>query len=262
MSSQSVKSEYERQGFAQVRDLLSPAEMDVIRAELDRLTRSAGDHPGIILEKDGKTLRSLSNPQRYSDVFTRLIRHPRLVSAVEELLDDKLYVFQLGVNCKAAFGGDIWYWHQDFPTYHYDDHIPEPRMVNTLILVDESNEFNAPLMVVPESHTTPYPKPVTSDKGTSYAIRYMDAELVTRQATQSGLVSLKGAPGSVTFMNTNLIHGSTANMSPFPRRMITLTYNALSNKATHPSVRDRNIVADDSQATALEPLDADCLLRA
>jgi len=82
MSSRSLKAQYDGDGFAQVRGLLSVEETDIIRAELDRLTARAGEYPGIILEKDGKTLRSLSNPQRDSEVFTRLIRHPRLLSAV------------------------------------------------------------------------------------------------------------------------------------------------------------------------------------
>ena len=60
-------------------------------------------------------------------------------------------------------------------------------------------------------------------------------------------------------MNVNTLHGSTGNMSPWPRRMITVTFNALSNKATSPSVRPRHIVGDDRDATALVPMHASCL---
>ena len=74
------------------------------------------------------------------------------------------------------------------------------------------------------------------------------------------MVAPTGAAGSVIYMNVNCLHGSTANLSPWPRRMITLTYNAMSNKATSPTVRSRDIVYDDTDLPALEPLEADCLV--
>jgi hypothetical protein len=138
--------------------------------------------------------------------------------------------------------------------------IPEPRMINTLILVDEVTEFNSPLMMLPCSHKHDFPKPKTSSKGTSYAIRYLDENAVTQQVAQNGLVSFQGGPGSVTFMHTNVIHGSTLNLSPWGRRIITLTYNAISNKATHRSNRDPSIVYDDRNCPPLSPLGTDCLV--
>jgi ectoine hydroxylase len=259
MDKEQLKVEYEEHGFVSCPDLLTEEEMAIIRDELDAIARDASKYKGVILEKDCKTLRSVSNPHLYNEVFDRLIHHPKLLEVVRYLLNDDVYVFQLGVNCKAPFNGDIWFWHQDFPTYHYDDHIPTPRMVNTLILVDEVTHHNAPLMLVPGSHKLSYPKPETSSKGTSYAIRYTDEHIVTEQVAARGLHTFTGKPGSITFMNTNVIHGSTANLSPWPRKLITLTYNAITNKATHPSDRDRSIVYDDRDLGPLQPLGEDCL---
>ena len=75
-----------------------------------------------------------------------------MLGTVEELLGEQVYAFQLAINCKAAFNGDVWFWHQDYPTYRYDDHIAEPRMVNALIFLDEVTTLNGPLMLVPGSH--------------------------------------------------------------------------------------------------------------
>jgi ectoine hydroxylase len=99
-----------------------------------------------------------------------------------------------------------------------------------------------------------------SDGGTSYSFRYADNETIEEQVRTGGVVAPTGMPGSVIFMNVNTLHGSTGNMSPWPRRMITLTFNAISNKATSPSVRPRHIVEDDSDAAALIPMAASCLL--
>jgi ectoine hydroxylase len=196
----------------------------------------------------------------YNDVYGRLIRHPSLLHSVEALIGDKVYAFQMGVNCKAAFNGDVWFWHQDYPAYRKDDHIPRPRMVNALIFLDDVSSLNGPLMLVPGSHRLNSDLPAFSDKGTSYAFRYTDESVIKEQVRAAGIEVPTGPAGSVIFMHVNVLHGSTANLSPWSRRMITLTYNAISNKATSPSVRPRHIVYDDRNLPALTALSSTCLM--
>jgi hypothetical protein len=62
------------------------------------------------------------------------------------------------------------------------------------------------------------------------------------------------------FMHPNVLHASGSNLSPWRRRVISLTYHALSNKAPAPTIRSRDIVPDDSTVPALEALSDDCLL--
>lgn len=251
--------EFASAGFMFRAGLLSSAEAGVLTAELDRLLRDETRDERFIMEKDGATVRTVANPHLYSDVYDRLIHHPVLLSNAQALLDDDVYVFQLGVNCKEAFNGDVWFWHQDYPGYQVDDHIPEPRMVNTLIFLDEVTNLNGPLMLVPGSHRHVARVPEVSDKGTSYSFRYADAETIKDQVREGGVVAPTGPAGSVIFMNVNTLHGSTANLSPWPRRLITLTYNAMSNKATSPSTRPKHIVYDDRDLPALQPMPLNCL---
>ena len=254
----SAITEYEERGFIYRPGLLTPDEVKTITDELDRIL-AGGPRPGIVLEKDGVTPRSVFNPHLYSDVFDRVMRHPRLLGAVEELLGEQVYTFQLLVNTKAAFNGDIWYWHQDYPTYRADDNIAECRMVNTLIFLDEVSHYNGPLMIVPGSHRIE-DVPEESDQGTSYTLRYTGTELIESEVRRGGIEAPTGPAGSVIFMNPNALHGSGPNLSPWSRRLITLTYNAMSNKATAPTRRSRDIVLDDTNAPAVEPLGDDCLL--
>jgi ectoine hydroxylase len=257
-----MAAEYADRGYVFRESLLSTDEITVLTDELDRIV--GGDEPqaGIIFETDGTTPRTVFNPHLYSDVYDRLIRHPKVLGAVEDLLGEQAYAFQLGINCKAAFNGDVWFWHQDFPTYLEDDHIPEPRMVNALIFLDEVNSLNSPLMIVPGSHRLPPEVNEETTQGTSYTLRYSSTEMIKKQVAISGVVAPTGPPGSVIFMNVNALHGSTANLSPWSRRMITLTYNAMSNKSTSPSRRSRDIVYDDTDLPALAALPDDCLVAA
>jgi ectoine hydroxylase len=253
-------AEYTDKGFIFRPDLLSAAEVGVLTADLDEILAGGPDEQRVIVEADGVTPRTVVNPHLYRDAYARLVRHPTLLATVEELLGEQVYAWQMGVNCKAAFAGDVWFWHQDYPAYLEDDHIPEPRMVNALIFLDEVCELNSPLMLVPGSHRYRDELPEASDQGTSYTFRYSGVEMIKQQVAEAGIEVPTGAAGSVIFMNVNTLHGSTANLSPWSRRLITLTFNAFSNKATSPSVRQPHIVPDDRDVPPLTPLGRDCLV--
>jgi ectoine hydroxylase len=256
----SLLGEYEENGFVFRRDVLSAEEVGVLTGDLDEILAAAADPQRVILEADGVTPRTVVNPHLYRDVYARLVRHPALLAAVEELLGEQVYAWQMGINCKAAFAGDVWFWHQDYPAYLEDDHIPEPRMVNALIFLDDVTQLNSPLMLVPGSHRYRDEMPEASDQGTSYTFRYSGVETIKQQVAQAGIEVPTGAAGSVIFMNVNALHGSTANLSPWSRRLITLTFNAFSNKATSPSARPPHIVPDDRDVPPLTPLGRDCLV--
>jgi len=250
---------YQRQGFVFCPELLSANDARALKRQLERILSAPQDETRVICEADGKTPRTVVNPHLWDDMFARLVRHPVLLSHVEELLGEQVYAWQMGINCKAAFNGDIWFWHQDYPAYRADDHIPEPRMVNALIFLDEVTTLNGPLMLVPGSHRVTSDMPGYSDKGTSYSFRYTSRQVIEDEVRRAGIVAPTGPAGSVIFMNVNTLHGSGANLSPWSRRLITLTYNAMSNKAVSPSIRPAHIVPDDRDIPALTPLAADCL---
>lgn len=251
-------AEYEDVGHIFRPELLPAADVVAINDACDRIV-AGRQRPGLVMEKDERTLRSVFNPHLYSDVLGRLVRHPQLLGIVEALLGEPVYVFQLVVNNKAPFNGDMWFWHQDYPTYRADDHIAECRMVNVLIFLDEVTQFNGPLMVVPGSHRMDE-WPDESTQGTSYKIRYSGTGVIEAEVQRGGIVAPTGPAGSVLFMHPNVLHASGSNLSPWRRRVISLTYNAISNKATAPTIRSRDVVPDDSTAAALVALGHDCLL--
>lgn len=248
------RDEYDERGFLFFPGLLAAAEMAVLTRALEGIVSRR--RPEIVYENDGTTLRSVFNMQAYDEAFTRLARHPKIVEPVISLLGEPAYVFQMVLNFKEGFTGDDWPWHQDYPTYHFDDGMPAPKVVNTLIFVEEVNEFNAPLMLIPGSHRIEFPLPEINTAQTSYPARWLPVEQVGPVARERGIVAPKGPPGSVIFAHTNIVHGSGRNYSPWRRALISLTMNAVSN-ATGKSRRPDHIVPSDR--TPLAPLGANCL---
>ena len=131
-------------------------------------------------------------------------------------------------------------------------------MVNALIFLDEVNDPEQPADDRARARIGWRPEATRRRRRarrTRCATRA--PRLIKEQVRRRGVVAPTGPAGSLIFMNLNALHGSTANLSPWPRRMITLTYNAMSNKSTSPSRRSRDIVYDDTDLPALEPLGID-----
>lgn len=253
---------YQTDGFSFHPDLLGEKNASVMQNSVDQILSVDQPDTRIIHETDGKTPRTILNPHLWNDVFERVTRHPSILAEAESLLGEPVYIWQMGINCKQAFNGDIWFWHQDYPAYRIDDHIPTSRMVNVLIFLDEVTHFNGPLMLVPGSHKTTDENPQYSAEGTSYTFRYTDRSMIEDEICRGGIVAPTGPAGSVIFMDVNTLHGSAGNLSPWPRRMITMTLNAISNKASSPSTRPIHIVPDDTNASPLVPLATQHLLEA
>lgn len=233
---------YRKNGYLFVPKLFPPKEIRAIDREVEKLVLE--DRPSVIKEHDGKTVRSVLNAHVYNRVIDWLCRSERVVNPAMQLLDRPVYIFQSIVNVKRAFDGAQWAWHQDYPTYKIDDKMPEPRAVNVMIFIDDVTEFNGPLMIVPgtqkfkvkiggvDTSVTPYPHG-----------RYPNVDWVKPAMAGKGLVAPKGPAGSVVFMDIMAVHGSGPNMSPWHRNVMSLTLNAVDNKATG-TVRGPSICHD------------------
>ncbi|HET6221281.1 MAG TPA: phytanoyl-CoA dioxygenase family protein, partial [Dongiaceae bacterium] len=142
---------FHEDGFLILPELFSAAEVAVLRGELPTLF--AEETPANFREKGSGVVRTAMGLHLRNPVYARLVRHPRLVEPAMQILgDDKLYVQQVKVNVKAAFGGEVWQWHYDFATHRGEDGVPEPLALNLHILLDDVSEFNGPLWFIRGSH--------------------------------------------------------------------------------------------------------------
>src|SRR5438477_4471348 len=83
-------------------------------------------------EKNGAP-RTAFACHRYSEACRILASDPRLVEPLQQVFNEPCYVHQFKINAKAAFNGEVWQWHQDFPTWRQDDGMPEARAMNIAV---------------------------------------------------------------------------------------------------------------------------------
>ena len=232
--------------------------LDEIRTLTDEVPRLFAQHrPENVREKGRDAVRTNFAAHLYSPPFARLARHPRMVEPVMQIFGEAVYMHQFKINGKMAFDGDLWQWHQDYGTWQRDDDMPEPRAMNVAIFLDEVNEFNAPLMFIPGSHTLGVIGAAHDLATTSYPLWTIDNDTIARLVARSGIVAPKGPPGSMIVFHSCLVHASTANLSPWNRVSVYLSLCAVSNHIRR-FKRPEYIAHRDF--TPLQCLPDDCLL--
>ncbi|MGH7107288.1 MAG: phytanoyl-CoA dioxygenase family protein [Acetobacteraceae bacterium] len=246
---------FNREGFLFFPEVFTPAEVALLAEEAIVIFEQ--ERQEIWREKTGAP-RTAFAAHTYNEGFRRLGRHPRLIRPVEQVFGDKLYMHQFKINAKAAFDGDVWQWHQDYGTWMRDDGMPEPRAMNISVFLDEVMAINGPLMLIPRSHRHGTLEAGHDLATTSYPLWTLDKEVVTRLVKEGGIVAPTGKPGAVLMFHGNLVHGSSGNITPYPRKIVYLTLNAVSNQIRTPT-RPEWIAHRDF--TPIEPGPDDSLLQ-
>lgn len=246
---------YEQDGILESDQMFAPAEIELLMGALQRDIAIPGEH--LILEdrrrkgESGQVVRAVYASHQRQPEFAHLVRDPRLLGPALQLLGTDAYVYQFKVNAKAAFVGESWVWHQDFLAWKLMDQVPAPRMVSVAVFLDEATEFNGPVIYVPGSHrgglvhharrqeqrSTQHPDPY------DIAISH---DTMMDLAGRRGLRSPKGPAGTIVFFHPEIVHGSSQNMSPFPRTLLIVTYNDVSNLPLDRS-RPKHVVCRDTE---------------
>ena len=255
---------FEEQGWLLLPGVFDAAEVALLLGELPAI--AAQNRPENLREPCSGAIRSALSPHLYNEPFRRLSLHPRLVEPARRLLGGDVYLHQYKVNAKVAHDGAVWHWHQDFRTWHSDDGMPEPRVLNAGVFLDDVTEFNGPLMFMPGSHrlglipadamadsstVETYGRLAADAAGSPYARETLDAG-----ARRFGIVAPKGPAGSVLIFHGCIIHGSAPNMSAWNRTMTLASYNRTDNALRGPSRPGFVALRDFAPIT---PLADDCL---
>lgn len=256
---------YAESGYLLLERVFGPEDLAATRAALPAVF--AEDSPRRVLERDGRTVRSVYGSHGHHPLFGRLVRHPALLGPARELLGGEVHVYQCKINAKAAFRGDVWEWHQDYIFWHHEDGLPAPHVATFSVFLDDVTEFNGPLILVPGSHREGMIEVSAGDVPEGYAaspawisnltadLKYsLGAPVLAGLVERHGMVAPKGPAGSVLIFDGNLAHGSNANMSPFDRTILLVTYNRVDNRpgdVAHP--RPEFLASRD--CTPLRPLE-------
>ncbi|MFO6464268.1 phytanoyl-CoA dioxygenase family protein [Jannaschia sp. KMU-145] len=248
-------TQLDEEGWVFLPDCFSPEEVAVLKTEAESIYDE--DRPEIWRETSGAP-RTAFAAHTYNEAFGILGRHPRLIEPLEQVFGEQVYMHQFKINAKASFTGDVWQWHQDYGTWARDDGMPEPRAMNISVFLDEVFPFNGPLMLIPRSHRHGVLDAGHDTSTTSYPLWTLDNDAVTKLVDEGGLIAPTGKPGGVLMFHGNLVHGSAGNITPFPRKIVYLTLNAVSNHIRTPT-REEWIAHQDF--TPIESCDDDALLR-
>ena len=216
-----------------------------------------------IREKGSDSVRTNFAAHMYSEPFAKLARHPRMITPVENLLGEKLYMHQFKINGKMAFDGDVWQWHQDYGTWKNDDLMPTERAMNIAIFLDDVDEFNGPLVFIPGSHKKGVIDAKHDTSTTSYPLWTLDNQIVSKLVDRAGgknggMVSPHGPAGSMILFHSCLVHSSGSNLSPFNRVSVYLSLCAVSN---HIQRFKRKEYIAHRNFTPIDCLPNDCLLK-
>jgi ectoine hydroxylase len=253
-------------GYVVLRDLFDERETRALADEATRLRTAAQDEldPETLVTEPGSGLvRSVFRVHDQSTVFGRLSADIRLAGVAKFLLNDDVYIHQSRMNYKPGFRGKEFYWHSDFETWHVEDGMPRMRALSMTVLLTENTPYNGPLMLMPGSHRhyvtcvgeTPENHYRTSLKKQEYGVP--DDELLTRLASEGGITAPVGPAGTVIVFDCNTMHGSSSNISPFPRSNAFIVYNALSNRLEDPfgpAVPRPEFIASRDSVTPVRPV--------
>ena len=244
---------FDRDGFLVIEGLFSRKEAGRLRARLPALF--AEDTPANIREKASGEVRTAMGLHQRDALYAELVRDPRLVEPATQLSGGPVYVQQVKVNVKSAFGGEVWQWHYDFATHHNEDGVPEPSALNLHVFLDEVSEFNGPLYFIPGSHRLG-PAPAALDtETTSYPLWVVDAECVAALVRRGGIVSATGRAGTALIFGDCLVHASPSNLSPWDRPIFSVIYNPVSNALTRHRRPDYIHHRDTTAVPASSPAD-------
>jgi hypothetical protein len=155
-------------------------------------------------------MHKIHHPSSYCPEFLDRIRDPRLTDPLVDLLGPDI----LGINnlfiWKAPEIGLGFPWHQD--KFYFRSRFNTPTTVGTWTAIDQADEGNGCLYVIPGSHKREIS--VHDDLEGSQQREFK----LARDAKDEEGVPVEAAPGTVIWFHSHLLHKSTDNHSDRFRR--------------------------------------------
>lgn len=233
---------YTRDGFIVLEDLLPADEVEILLDEVDRMTRDPAirQREEAITEKGSNAVRSIFRVHELSPIIQALAQDERLLNVARQILGSEAYIHQSRANLKPGFKGKDFYWHSDFETWHVEDGMPAMRALSCSVLLTDNSAVNGPLMLMPGSQNqfiscvgrTPEAHYKSSLKQQEYGVP--DPVSLQLLAEKGGVVPVIARAGSVVFFDCNTMHGSSSNISPWPRANVFMVYNSVENRLGPP----------------------------
>ena len=232
---------FERDGYLTVPGVFDADEIRLLDAALDEMVQGSDvDSDQVIAEPESAEIRSIFAFHTRGGALSEVPSDDRLAGVARQLLASDVYIHQSRVNRKPGFRGKDFQWHSDFETWHTEDGMPRMRCLSAVVALTDNEAWNGSLLVMPGSHqwfvTCPEPTPPANHERSLKVqeIGVPDEGSLTRLFDQHGIDQCTGPAGSVLFFDCNLMHGSSTNISPLPRRNLFMVYNSVENALGEP----------------------------
>lgn len=216
---------YRQHGYIVVPDVLTAAELDAIRHELAELVDKASE----LTENDdvydledehspgAPRVRRIKQPHSVMASVSDLVHHPRMLEILSRLIGPGIRFQTSKLNMKSAGGGAAVEWHQDWAFYpHTND-----DLVAVGVLLDDVDEANGPLCVLPGSHRGA----VHDHHANGFFCGAIDP--VATPIDFGAAARLTGSAGSMTFHHVRAVHGSAPNRSDRSRNLLLFQFAAV-----------------------------------
>ncbi len=215
---------YREEGFIVVENVLSAEEVTALRAVTDGFVeraRAVSEHDDVYdLEPSHSAaeprVRRIKNPHAQHDVYAGIMRHPKVLAILQQLVSPAIRFDTSKLNMKAAGYGAAVEWHQDWAFYpHTND-----DLCAVGVMMDDCAVENGPLLCVPGSHKGP----VFDHHSDGYFCGAIDPE-TPGLAVETAKPCI-GPAGSISIHHARTTHGSALNTSDKMRRLLLFQYRA------------------------------------
>ncbi|APZ90717.1 phytanoyl-CoA dioxygenase family protein [Fuerstiella marisgermanici] len=217
------KSDFERDGYVIIPDLLTMDEADLLR-KVARADRDIAANRSSRADGEGGAVELVvRNDLPEDSIYGAIVRAQPLVEVMEHLLGDEVYHYHHKMILKEPRTGGAWTWHQDYG-YWYNNGCLFPDMASCMIAVDQATKENGCLQVIRGSHKMGRVDHVKRGDQTG-----ADQERIDAALQQLELVNVELPPGSAVVFHGNTLHRSDQNNSENPRWAFICCYNTKHN---------------------------------
>lgn len=215
---------YRRDGFIIVENVLSADEVKALRDVTDEFVQKAKgvtEHTDVYDLEPSHTpedprVRRIKTPHAQHAVYDGVMRHPKILAILQQLVNPSIRFDTSKLNMKAAGYGAAVEWHQDWAFYpHTNDDLAAVG-----VMMDDCAMENGPLLCIPGSHKGP----IYDHHSDGVFCGAIDPE-----GSGIDFESAKpcvGPAGSISIHHARTIHGSALNVSNRMRRLLLFQYRA------------------------------------
>lgn len=205
----------------------------------EREVRLSGER--VIREDSGESVRAVYGSHRFETVVQDICREPYILDFVTEIIGEPVYVYQTKINSKFADSGDGWPWHTDIVYWSEMDGVPRDDLVNVVVFLDDVREDSGPIEFFVGSHArrgfglsddsnAKDHDDWQRDQTTDLRFKFNSSDLASLLNEFSDPKPALGPSGTVLVFHPSIIHGSRQNTGGNPRRILIVTFNAVTNR--------------------------------